>query len=179
MDFQIPGPLAVDDLALGGVRQRAVLAVLLLHANEAVSADRLVAALWGEETPPTALKALQVAVSRLRRELGSADVVEDARGRLPRSRGAGRARPRSLRARGGSGARVARRRARGTPPPEQLREALAEWRGPPLADLIGDAVRGRRRSRAWTSSAPSGRSRGSRRALFRRRGSSARGAGRT
>src|SRR5262249_43653703 len=76
VDFRILGPLAVDDLTLAGARQRAVLAVLLLHANEAVSADRLVLALWGEEAPPTAVKALHVAVSRLRRDLGAAELIE-------------------------------------------------------------------------------------------------------
>lgn len=53
-----------------GRQQRALLAILLLHANEAVSADRLIDDLWGEAPPPTALKTLQAYVSRLRKTLG-------------------------------------------------------------------------------------------------------------
>ena len=72
MDFRILGPLEVRDgdrrLALGGARQRALLALLLAHANEVVSSDRLIDELWGDEPPES--KALQVAVSRLRKVLG-------------------------------------------------------------------------------------------------------------
>src|ERR671930_1222969 len=74
MEFRILGPLAVCDegreLSLGGARQRALLAILLLHANEVVSTDRLIDALWEDEPPETALKALQVYVSQLRKALG-------------------------------------------------------------------------------------------------------------
>ena len=73
MDFRLLGPLAVADrhrtLALGGVKQRSLLAVLLLHANEVVAADRLIEELWGESPPPTAGKALNVHVSQLRNPL--------------------------------------------------------------------------------------------------------------
>jgi len=72
MDFKILGPLEVDDgdrpIPLGGARQRALLALLLLHANEVVSSDRLVEDLWGGSEE--ASKTLQVAVSRLRKALG-------------------------------------------------------------------------------------------------------------
>jgi hypothetical protein len=55
MDFRILGPLEVvangRPLTLGGAKPRAVLAVLLLHANETVSVDRLIDALWGESAP--------------------------------------------------------------------------------------------------------------------------------
>ena len=58
MDFRILGPLEVEDdgrvLRLGGAKQRALLAVLLLHANEAVSRDRLIDELWGESPPEAA-----------------------------------------------------------------------------------------------------------------------------
>ena len=74
VEFRVLGPLEVIDegreVALGGPRQRALLAVLLLHANETLSADRLVDELWGESPPPTAVKTVQVQVSRLRKALG-------------------------------------------------------------------------------------------------------------
>jgi DNA-binding SARP family transcriptional activator len=74
MDFRILGPLEVLDkgeaLDLGGNKQRALLACLLLHANEVVSTDRLIEALWEEGPPETAHKALQVYVSGLRKLLG-------------------------------------------------------------------------------------------------------------
>src|SRR5439155_26311486 len=57
-------------LELGGRKQRSLLAALLLHANEVVSADRLIDALWEDEPPGTAQKALQVYVSQLRKLLG-------------------------------------------------------------------------------------------------------------
>jgi hypothetical protein len=70
MEFRILGPLEVNGehgaVALGGIKPRAVLAVLLLHANEPVSADRLALALWGEDAPAGAVKTVQVHASRLR-----------------------------------------------------------------------------------------------------------------
>src|SRR5213079_2586582 len=78
MDFRILGPLEVvapdGPVPLGGAKQRALLAVLLLRANEVVSTDRLIDAIWGEEPPETAAKALQVHVSQLRKALGP-DVI--------------------------------------------------------------------------------------------------------
>jgi hypothetical protein len=58
MQIRVLGHLeaSVDDqlVAIGGAKQRAVLAMLGLEANRAVSADRLIEGLWGEEAPPTA-----------------------------------------------------------------------------------------------------------------------------
>src|SRR5689334_23362294 len=51
-------------LELGGGKQRALLAVLILHANEAVSRDRLIDALWGERPPPSVHQSLDTYVSR-------------------------------------------------------------------------------------------------------------------
>jgi YVTN family beta-propeller protein len=74
MEFLILGPLEVRDggrvVALGGPQQRAVLAILLLRANEAVSRDRLVEGLWGEQPPKSAGHILESYVSRLRQALG-------------------------------------------------------------------------------------------------------------
>ena len=76
MEFRILGPLEVREkgkaLPLGGAKQRALLAVLLLHANEVVSADRLIDALWDERASETAAHTLQVYVSQVRKALRSA-----------------------------------------------------------------------------------------------------------
>jgi DNA-binding SARP family transcriptional activator len=76
MDFRILGPLEVaagDSLvALAGAKQRALLALLLLSANEVVSSDRLIDEMWGEHSPESGRTALQVRVSQLRKALGPA-----------------------------------------------------------------------------------------------------------
>jgi DNA-binding SARP family transcriptional activator len=70
MRFRILGPLQVDGeegpIQLAGAKPRGVLAVLLLHANEPVSAERLVAAVWGDEAVAGTVRTVQVHVSRLR-----------------------------------------------------------------------------------------------------------------
>jgi predicted ATPase/DNA-binding SARP family transcriptional activator len=75
VEFRLLGPLEVvigrTTLPVGGPRQRALLAFLLLHANRTVRRETLIDALWGEEPPPTAQNALQVAVHGLRRLLGA------------------------------------------------------------------------------------------------------------
>ncbi len=74
MEFRILGPVEVVDdgrtLPLGSGRQLALLAVLLLHANEVVSVDRLVDELWSDSAPPTAAKIVRNSASLLRKELG-------------------------------------------------------------------------------------------------------------
>ncbi len=74
MDFRILGPLEVLEsgtpLELGARKHRELLAMLLIHANEVVSIDLLIDALWEEEPPERAQKALQVYVSQLRKTLG-------------------------------------------------------------------------------------------------------------
>ena len=60
---------------LGGPQERAVLALLAASADRAVSTDRLVDALWGDDVPATAEKTIQVYVSRIRRAIGP-DAVE-------------------------------------------------------------------------------------------------------
>src|SRR4051812_144285 len=118
-------------MELGGPRIRALLAVLLAHAGEPVGADVLTQALWGEEAPPTALKALHVIVSRLRQALGpAAERLQTVGG--------------GYRLHVESGELDAERferecvRAAGLPPAEAvraLRGALSLWRGPALADV--------------------------------------------
>ena len=74
MEFAVLGPVAVrhdgHELPLGGPKQRAVLAILLLRANEVVSRDRLIDRLWGERPPRTAAHTIDNYVSRLRKTLG-------------------------------------------------------------------------------------------------------------
>ena len=84
MRFQVLGPLEAFDgdrrLDLGAPRQRATLAVLLLHANEIVPTDRLAEELWPNELPRTAAKAIQVYVSNLRKAFGAARDALETRG---------------------------------------------------------------------------------------------------
>src|SRR3954447_12922974 len=138
MEFQILGPLEVRGdhgaVALVGIKPRAVLAVLLLHSNEPVSAERLALALWGDEAPAGATKTVHVYVSRLRKALGDPAAIETtpAGYRL-------RVRADELDADRFARGVEAGRQAVGAGRPEQgarlLREALALWRGPPLAEL--------------------------------------------
>jgi DNA-binding SARP family transcriptional activator len=83
LQFRILGPVEAaangERLRLGGPKQRALLALLLLHANEVVSRDRIIDELWGERPPTTVATALNVYVSKLRKILGSAgaqDILE-------------------------------------------------------------------------------------------------------
>ena len=142
MDYRILGPLEVLDggraLPLGGPRQRAVLALLLIRANTAVSSELIVHELWGAEPPRTATKALQNCVSALRKMLPSGvetlrsvgggyalrvDSQELDRDRFEALVAEGRA----LLAQGE--ADEARRR---------LGSALDLWRGAPLSDFAFD-----------------------------------------
>jgi DNA-binding SARP family transcriptional activator len=86
VEFRILGPIEVVEdgqpVALGTLKERLVLGVLLLHANEFVSRERLIDDLWGEAPPPTARKAVNVYVSQLRKSLGraGADPIATASG---------------------------------------------------------------------------------------------------
>ncbi len=133
VEFLVLGPLEVragrERLSLGGPRQRAVLADLVLHAGSVVSTDKLIDDLWAGAPPPTAEAVVQNAVHRLRRALGREAIETQAPGY------ALRAEPGSLDAR-----RFERlvHDARPLPPAERsaaLRAALALWRGSPFADL--------------------------------------------
>ena len=91
IEFRVLGPMEVVDggrpLELGGPKQRTLLAALLVHANEVVSAERLIDALWDEQPPETAHAALQVHVSQLRKVLGRDRIVTRAPGYLLRVEG--------------------------------------------------------------------------------------------
>src|SRR6266480_7156350 len=73
MEYRVLGPLEVlahgQPLELGGVKQRALLAILLLRANEIVARDVLTDELWGGQPPSGAAHSLDVHVSRLRKAL--------------------------------------------------------------------------------------------------------------
>jgi len=137
LEYRILGPVEVlggeGPLPLGGQKQRALLALLLLGEGRVVSTDRLLDALWGEHPPRTATTSLQNLVSGLRKVLGADAVVTQPPGyRL-------RPPPGSL-----DLERFTQlvRDARGQEPEERsrtLREALALWRGAPLADLAFEA----------------------------------------
>jgi DNA-binding SARP family transcriptional activator len=142
VQFRILGPLAAyrdgETLALGGERQRALLAVLLVHANETVSTDRLIEQLLGPSASGPNANAIHVAVSRLRRALGdgAGAMLLTCRGGYALELEPGQLdaasfesmleEGRGLVARGDSAGASAR-----------LREALGLWRGPALADLSG------------------------------------------
>ena len=140
MDFRLLGPLEVTEherpLALGGTKPRALVALLLLHANQVVSADRLIDELWGDEPPATAAKSLQVHVSRLRKELGQGRLATRAPGYVlhvdPSELDLARF---ELLVGEANGADPEARS-------EKLREALALWRGPALADLTYERFAG-------------------------------------
>lgn len=137
MEFRILGPLEVIEhgrpLALGGLRQRALLALLLTRANEVVSTDRLIDELWGANPPGNAANALQYHVSRLRKALGRSEaIVTREPGYLVRVA------PDDL-----DLLRFERlvEEARQSPPEgaaRRLHDALSLWRGAALADLASE-----------------------------------------
>jgi DNA-binding SARP family transcriptional activator/class 3 adenylate cyclase/predicted ATPase len=137
MEYRILGPLEVVDgassLRIGGGKQRALLAVLLLNAGRTVSRERLIDDLWGESGPETAGKMVQIYVSRLRKALPSAAIE---------TRGAGYViapdpgmldldRLEQLR----RDARSALEGGRHAQASQLFREAVALWRGPALAEF--------------------------------------------
>jgi DNA-binding SARP family transcriptional activator len=137
MEFRVLGPLEVIDggvqLPLGGQKQRAFLARLILDAGQTVSMERLVDDLWGERVPESAVKMVQIYVSHLRKLLPRDLLVTRPPGygldakpetvdlaRFERLRGEGAA----LSAVGDVVAAA-----------DRLRAALALWRGPALAEF--------------------------------------------
>jgi predicted ATPase/DNA-binding SARP family transcriptional activator len=139
MEFRILGPLEVaeDDrqLQFGGSRERALLAVLLIHPGEVVSADRLIEELWGDDLPGNPSNALQVVVSRVRKAVGPGRLVTRVPGYLlevrPGERDADRFSQLVAEARRAGTADTGRAVA-------LLDEALGLWRGPALAEFAAD-----------------------------------------
>jgi DNA-binding SARP family transcriptional activator len=133
-DFRILGPLEVVDetgpFLLGGLKQRAVLALLLLEAPKPVSTDRLIDALWTEEPPRTAVTSLQNFISQLRKTLGADVLVTKSPGYALaiRPEDVDLTRFRSLVATARAATEAGERAGR-------MREALDLWRGAPLADF--------------------------------------------
>src|SRR5215472_4201910 len=144
IDYRILGPLEVSAgervIDIGGPKQRALLAILLLHANEPVPRGVLVHELWGEQPPGGARGSLDVYVSRLRKALGAAGngqavatrpggyCLQLAEGQLDVHRFE------RLVAQG----RSALAANQPGPAADSLREALALWRGNALSDLSGE-----------------------------------------
>jgi DNA-binding SARP family transcriptional activator len=138
MEFRILGPLDVEDdgraVELGGTRQRALLAILLLRRGTLVSAGRLIEELYGAEPPATAAKSLQAHVSRLRKALSPADRVESRAGGYALRLEPGELDADRFEAKHQAG-RTALAEGRPHDAAAAFAEALALWRGPPLADL--------------------------------------------
>jgi class 3 adenylate cyclase len=133
VDFHILGPLEVvgDDgepLPLRGGRQRTLVALLALQANEAVSADRLIEALWSGHPPDSALTGLQGYVSELRKLLGRERIETRPSGYLLRlaDEELDAARFERMLAAGRAGEAAA------------LEQALMLWRGEPLPELVDE-----------------------------------------
>src|SRR5262252_9671474 len=135
MRVRILGPFHLEDggrpITIGGVRQRAVLADLVLHANEVVPSEQLLVELWGEDSPPSAASSLQAAISRLRRVLPPGRLMTRAPGYalriFPEELDVSQFEQLVSEGRealtGGAAEQAAR----------ALRQALSLWRGPALA----------------------------------------------
>jgi DNA-binding SARP family transcriptional activator/predicted ATPase len=88
MQVRVLGPFQLEEggrrITIGGLRQRAVLATLVLHANEVVPSEQLLVDLWGEDSPSSAANALQAAISRLRKVLPASRLLTTAPGYMLR-----------------------------------------------------------------------------------------------
>jgi len=142
--FRILGPVEVlldgEPAALGAPKQRALLAMLLVNRGRVVSTEQLVDALWGDAPPDSSVQSLQVYVHGLRRALGRERIETAGRGyraavaedeldldRFQRALERGRA---------------ALATGQADDAAEELRQALALWRGPALANLPEETRRG-------------------------------------
>ena len=140
MEYRVLGPLEAlgseGPLPLGGAKQRALLALLILNANRVVSRERLIDELWGEEPPETAVTSVQVYVSRLRKLVPEASLVTRPPGYVleAETESVDLLRFERLSKEG--------RNALAAGDPERaavvLREALDLWRGPALAEFANE-----------------------------------------
>jgi DNA-binding SARP family transcriptional activator/streptogramin lyase len=143
VEFRILGPLEVLDdrreLDLGGVNQRALLAVLLVNANRVVSNRRLIQEVWGEHPPETASAMVRNYVSRLRKELNGAAGIHTRPPGYVLHVDPGCVDLDLFQRLYDEG-----RQALTEPDPQRavlvLRKALDLWRGPALADLAGTEI---------------------------------------
>jgi predicted ATPase/DNA-binding SARP family transcriptional activator len=137
MRVRILGPFHLEDggrrITIGGVRQRAVLADLLLHANEVVPSERVLVDLWGEDAPPSAANALQAAISRLRRVLPASRLITTGPGYMlrifPAEFDVAQFEQLIFEGRDALAAGTAAEAV------QLLDQAMMLWRGPPLADF--------------------------------------------
>jgi DNA-binding SARP family transcriptional activator/class 3 adenylate cyclase len=148
IDFFLLGPLEARryerPLRLGSIKHRMLLAKLLLHPNQVVSTEELIVAVWGEDPPPTVKQSLQNHVAALRKAIEAGNDAGPPRSLLTRDPGyllqvdperldlhrfqrLDREGRQALA--GGDPARAA----------DLLRQALALWRGPVLADVAASA----------------------------------------
>jgi DNA-binding SARP family transcriptional activator/class 3 adenylate cyclase len=138
LEFRILGPLEAfregRPLELGGQKQRALLALFLLEVGRVIPTDRLIDAIWGEHPPRTAATSLQNLISQLRRLLGPQTIETKPPGYLLRVKPEclDLQRFTALTAQARDAVDPALRAA-------LLREALAIWRGAPLADFVYEA----------------------------------------
>ena len=157
VQFRLLGPLEARDgerrVELGRPKQRVLLAVLLVHANHVVSLDRLVEELWGAEPPPQAAASLQTYVSNLRRALEPGRPAR-APSRVLVSQppgyrlvvGAGDLDAARFAALAGEGHRLLEA-GRPAAAAGVLREGLALWRGPALAEVADEGFAQAERNR--------------------------------
>jgi DNA-binding SARP family transcriptional activator len=137
IEFRVLGSFEVVKgdraLACGSPRQRALLAVLLVHRGEPVSTERLIDELWGEQAPASATKIVQRYVSNLRKVLGDGLLVTHGHGYLltPEPDQTDLDHSESLVVDSRRALQHGDARSGAT----RLREALGLWRGPPLADF--------------------------------------------
>ncbi len=148
MEFRILGPLEVSvdgrAIEIRGVKQRSLLAVLLINTGRVVSTDRVIDALWGDDVPATAENAVQVYVSALRRAFRAASPGDTGGVLLTRRPGyvlnvdGDRIDARRFERRAADGGRALRG---GDPRTAStiLREALDMWRGEPLEEFTYEA----------------------------------------
>lgn len=139
MEFRILGPLAVlgDDgteVQIVQPRQRALLSVLLISANQPLSVDSLTDAIWGERPPQAACGSLRTYVWALRRLLGPAPRLHTTHGGYLIDAGADEL-DAMMFERLFSEARTLVARGEPALASRRLRRAIELWRNPPFADV--------------------------------------------